>query len=208
MADPDPNNDLKLQEARAKAEAALARAQADLLKAQAELAAATKAPDAAVVASTAEKARLDALKGVLESSKALSDAKKSADLAAAQAAIGTVAGSNIEGSVTLKPDAGKGEATLLASRAVGLAAGCVVAKIKNAVQGMRVVLMQGAEAPQFASYRQFLLQAALVEKIFDEAGQEADRLSAEGERLAGTVAARATVQAVPALTAAGVVIDA
>src|SRR5215470_6344332 len=59
MANPDPNEDLKQKEARAKAEAALARAQADLLKAQADLAAATKPPDPAVVTSTAEKARLD-----------------------------------------------------------------------------------------------------------------------------------------------------
>jgi hypothetical protein len=216
MTDPNPNDDLKQKEARAKAEAAVARAQADLLKAQAELTAAAKPPDApkppdaAVVASTAEKARLDALKGVLESSKALSDAKKSADLAAAQAAIGTVVGSSVEGAVSLKSDAGKGEATLLASQAIASAAAHVAEDIRAKVKDRRVVLMQGAEAPQFANYRQFLLQEALIARVLDEARKEADRLADEGQRLVdrGKPAVAAQTEAIPALTTAGVVIDA
>ena len=121
---PDPNSieEITQKEARAKAEAALLRAQADLIKAQGELAAANKSPDQTVITSTAEKERLDAQKGALEARKALHNMQKQADLEATQSAIGRVAGSNIEGSVTVKQDAGKGEATLLASVAVVSAA--------------------------------------------------------------------------------------
>lgn len=214
MADSDPNAHLKQKEARAKAETAVVGAQTDPLRAQAEPAATGKPTDPAVVAITAEKARLDALKGLWESSKALSEAKKSADLAAAQAAIGTIPGSGIEGTITIKPDAGKGEATLLASHAIGTAACHIAKSVMKVVQGNRVVLLQGTESLQFPNYRQFLLQEALLGRIFDEACKEADRLSAEAQDLetgrpADVVPADVVpgMGAVPPLTAAGVVID-
>jgi hypothetical protein len=204
MPDPDPIEDLKQKEARLKAETALLRAEADVTKAQAELIAAGKAPDAAIVATAAEKARLEAQKAALDAAKALSDAKKGADLAAAQASIGTVTGSNIEGTVTVKGDAGKGEATLLAARAITRAADKLVEAITNAVDGKRVVLMQGVESPQFGNYRQFLLQQAAVERMFKNADIEADRLSKQGKELESV----RILESMAILTTAGVAIDA
>jgi hypothetical protein len=207
---PDPNEELKQQEARAKSEATQLRAQADLIKAQGELDAAKKPPDQAVVADTAEKDRLDARKGALEARKSFYDMQKQADLSAAQAAIGTVAGSNIEGPVTVKQDGGKGEATLLASVAVVTAAVHIDKALANKLTGKRVVLMQGGEAPQFANYRQFLMQQNLLSRLFDKTSVEAQRLQQEARRLAAPGAPQAELEsaAIPVVTAAGVAIDA
>ena len=209
----DPNDDLKQQEARAKSEATQLRAQADLIKAQSEPAAAKKPPDQAVVADTAEKERLDARKGTLEARKALSDMQKQADLSAAQAAIGTVAGSNIEGSVTVKQEGGKGEATLLASVAVVTAAVWIDKALGKKLDGKRVVMMQGGKAPQFANYRQFLMQQNLLSRLFDKStgAMEAGRLEQEAKRLAAPSAPRPAElesAAIPVVTVAGVAIDA
>ncbi len=188
------------EEARLKAEASLVKAAAELAKAKAEAAAAA---DPAVVASTADKARLDAQKAALEAAKGVSDAKKSADLAAAQAAIGTVTGSGIEGTVTVKTDAGKAEAALLAARGAISAAEKLVTAISAKVTGKRVVVMQGAESSQCGAYRQFLLQQGALNQAFDYAEKEAGRLEQEGKELEETV-----LEAVPLLTTAGVALDA
>jgi hypothetical protein len=188
-----------------KAEAAMLRAQADLIKATAELAAANKLPDPAVAASNAEKARLDAAKGVLDSSKALADAKKAADLASVQAAIGSATGSNIEGTVTLKQDAGKGEATLLAAKALQTAAATIAAAVGAKVDGRRVLLLQGAEPLQFATYRQFLMQTDLLKRGFDVAQSEAESAVQRAEAL---LADRPLGEAAPPVSIAGAVIDA
>jgi hypothetical protein len=209
---PDPNDELEQKETRAKAEAALIRAQADLIKAQGELAAANKPPDQSVIASTAEKERLDAQKGALEARRALYDMQKQADLAAAQAVIGTAAGSNIEGSVTARQDAGKGEATLLASLAIVSAADRIAEALAIKLGGKTVVLMQGGERPQFANYRQFLLQQGLLSRLFEKAVKEAERLEQEAKQLVLPVAPKAAPEAaagaIPVVTAAGVAIDA
>lgn len=208
---PDPNSieEITQKEARAKAEAALLRAQADLIKAQGELAAANKSPDQTVITSTAEKERLDAQKGALEARKALHNMQKQADLEATQSAIGRVAGSNIEGSVTVKQDAGKGEATLLASLAVVSAADRIADSLANKLAGKTVVLTQGAEGLQFENYRQFLLQQGLLSRLFEKALKEAGRLEQEAKQLVAPGAAlEAAAEAVPVVTATGVAIDA
>jgi hypothetical protein len=206
---PDQNADLKKQEDHAKAEAGKIRAEADLIKAQTELAAAnSQQPDPDVIASTAEKAHLDAQKGVLDSRKALADAQRGADLAAAQAAIGTVAGGGIEGTVTVKSDAGKGEATLLAARAIVLAAADIAKRVKPVATGRRIVVQSGMDAPQFASYRQFLLQQALLLRAFDTAQQEAIRLEQQAVALEALPPRAAAALPIPPLTEAGVLIDA
>jgi hypothetical protein len=207
MPDLGSNEELKQKETNTKAQASLLRAEVDLLKAQQELTAATKPPDPTVAANSAETARLEALKGLLEARKALSDVKKGADLAAAQAAIGTVAGSAIEGSVTVKNDAGKGEATLLASRAIVRAAANIVEVLTAKLAKKRIVLLPGTEAPQFANYRQFLLQQALLLHAFQRAQQEADRLEQQG-KLAEAPAPSGAAEALHMLTTAGVVVDA
>jgi hypothetical protein len=136
-----------------------------------------------VTASTAEKARLDAQKGVLDSRKALAGTQRGADLAAAQAAIGIVAGSGIEGTVTVKSDAGKGEATLLAARAIVLAAADIAKRVKPVATSRRIVVQSGTDAPKFANYRQFLLQQAMLLRAFDTAQHEANRLEQQAVAL-------------------------
>jgi hypothetical protein len=213
MPDPAPTPDtpeiakLKAEAALLKAQAEQVKATAELTKANAELAAANKPPAAAVVASNAEKARLDAAKGVLESSKALADARKAADLSAVQAAIGTVAGSTIEGTVTLKQDAGKSEASLLAAKALQTAAATIVAAVQPQVSGRRVILLQGAEIPQFANYRQFLMQQGLLQRAFEVAREEADPAIMGAERLLATPGP-VQGEALAPLTVAGAAIDA
>jgi hypothetical protein len=210
MADSDSNDDLKKKAERAKDEATLLRAEADRIKAQAELAAAGQPPDPALAERAAEKARLDAQKSVLDARKALFDAKKAADLSDAQAAIGTVTGSNFDGTVTLKSDAGKGEATLLAARAMAIAADAIVGAIKTKVSGKRIVLLASADALPLANYRQFLLQETFVSSLLDQAMKTAvaaaDAASHKPGESTETVAAQ--IVAAPALTTAGAVIDA
>lgn len=210
MSDPDPAEDVKQKEACAKAEAALVRAQADLIKAQGELDAAKRPPDQAVVADTAERERLEARKATFEARKALSDMQKQANLSAAQAVVGMVAGSNSEGSVTVKQDAGKAEATLMASVAIIAAADYIDKTLAAKLTGKRVVLMQGSEAPQFATYRQFLMQQTLLLKLFDKTTREAQRLEQAANELAGPAGPQAGLESVsvPVMTSAGVAIDA
>jgi hypothetical protein len=191
MPDTDPNAEIKAETARLTAEAALVTAKAQLTKAQADSAAASQPPDPLIAAATAEKARLEAQKAV------------------AQAAMGLVTGSTaFTGAVETKPDAGKGEATLLASRAIKCAAASIAKEIKDQLTAKSsVVLMQGAEAPQFANYRQFLLQESLTAQIFTAAENEANRLSSAGDAIAGSATAAAPPSVLPPLTTADLVLN-
>src|ERR1700730_2382319 len=170
MADPNPTDDPKQQEANARAQTDLVKAQTELLKAQAAYALANKPPDTAALADAAEKARLDWLKDTLEARK------ENADLASAQATIGTLSKSEIEGSVALKTDAGKGEATLLAARALQIAADKVATTVSSVKDfgSKRIVLLQSADYPQFGSYRQYLLQFELLTQQLVMAKRAAD----------------------------------
>lgn len=209
MPIPSPNEELRQKEEQARAEAGLLRARTDLLKARQEYSAADKPVDVTVMTSTAEKARLDAQKGVLEAKKGLLDARQAADLSAGQAAIGTIAGSRLEGTVTVKQDAEKGEATLLAARAILLAAAEIGKALKTKINSKRIVLLSAAEASQAPNYRQFLLQKSLLMHIYRKAQQEAGRLEEQADLLTSVEAPVADASdAIPALTAAGVVIDA
>ena len=193
MAEIDPVEDLKAKAALATAEAALVQAKTQLIKAQQELAAANQPPDPLVAAANAEKARIEAQKAL------------------AQAATGAVTGSSTyTGTVEVKGDAaGKGEATLLASRAIKCAAATIARATGEDVRSAScVVLMQGAEAPQFANYRQFLLQEDLIAQIFAAAKKEAERLSREADRICGTAHLDAQKFALPALATADVVLNA
>lgn len=166
----------------------------------------TSENEASAKAQEAEKARLDAEKGLFDARKAWAEAKTSADLAIAQARIGSIAESksNIEGSVTVEDDAGKGEATLLASRAINLAAEDIAVALGDVVNGKRIVIMKGAEAPQFANYRQFLLQQGLVEEVFKQAHAEAKILLDNKEIVMDHKIRRFAISPV---AAAGVLID-
>ena len=210
---PDADAKMKAEEATAKQKASLLRAQADLIKAEAELTMAQKPVDPQVAAANAEKARTDAEKAALESRKGLSDARKGADLSAAQAAIGTVTSSGIAGTVTVKGDAGKGEATLLAALAISRAAAKIATSIAGTVGGKTVVLTPGSETLQYPNYRQFLLGRDLIISALESAITGAQDLRESANKLfaapaPGPMHADATAEAIPALTAAGVAIDA
>src|SRR5262245_12859660 len=123
---------LDAEKAQLDAEKALVTAQTELVKLKADL------------SSAGEKTQLDAEKAVQDSRKAMSDSKKAADLSAAQAKVGTVAGSNLDGTTTLKADAGKGEATLLVAQAVATAGVGVATAILDKVAGKKVFLLAGS----------------------------------------------------------------
>src|SRR5205814_548036 len=76
--------------------------------------------------------------------------------------------------------------------------------IGGKVQERTVILLQGIEGQDFASYRQFLVQLAALERIFKHAGDEADRLAQQVKALESDAA----LEFAPAVTTAGVVIDA
>ena len=99
----------------------------------------------------------------------------SAHLAEAQAAVGSITKSNIEGNVTAGSNAGKAEATLLASRAIDAAAEHVAATVAGKLAGKRVVLMHGAHAPSFATYQQFLVQSQLLKALVDQLENKQDK---------------------------------
>ncbi|BAM89747.1 exported protein of unknown function [Bradyrhizobium oligotrophicum S58] len=205
----DPTAELKQKTTQATAEAEFAKAETERLKAEKALADARKAVDPIIEASKAEKERLEGQKAAVDAKKALLDSTKSADQAAAQAAIGTVAASGIAGDLTLKPDAGKGEATLLAARAICKAAAAVAAEINDKAAGKCIVIRQGFE--QFVNYRQFVLQRTLLERVFAAANREAARLQADADRAVGQTrpaGADALPAAAPILTTAGVALDA
>lgn len=208
---------------RAVAEAALIRAQADLLKAQGELSAAKDPPDPLTAQTNAAKAQADALKALADSQKALSDSTKAADLAAAQARVGSVTGltGGPTGAVTAKTDAGKAEATLLSAKATGTAATRIAETLNMKVKGKRVVLVSGTDTPQFANYHQFSLRADMLQSALTSADAVRQAAEAKGDALMAQAAAaraqgqaRATassgtrLEAVPALTTAGAVLDA
>ena len=182
MAEPTIE-ELKAKEERLKAEAALLRAQADLLNAQTEYDAVAKARENSNASDGEGKIRLDAQTARLKAIKAHLDAKREADLAEAQAELGSVSGSGVTGSVTAGSEAGKGEGTLLAARAMIVASTVLVEKIADKVAARPVLLMSGVEGAQFSNYRQFLLHRAVIERVLEQAINAAENvLGTVGDR--------------------------
>ncbi|WP_315799384.1 hypothetical protein [Bradyrhizobium sp. SZCCHNR1002] len=205
----DPTAELTQKTSQAKAEAEFAKAELERVKAEKALADARKPADTALEASKAEKERLDNQKAVADARKALADSTKSADQASAQALIGAVPASGIAGDLTLKPEAGKGEATLLAACAMRQVAATIAEVVTAKAPQRRILIRQGTE--HFVNYRQFVFQQALIERVFAAAHDEAARLRADADRAvgqAGSSDVAAVSVAPPILTTAAVALDA
>jgi proteasome assembly chaperone (PAC2) family protein len=131
-----------------------------------------------------EAARLVAQKAVLDARKGLAEAKTAADIATAQAMIGSITASSITGTVTTKTDAGKGEASLLAARAVVSSAEAVAKRLSETIAKKRIVLMAGTAGPQLANYEQFELRKRLVESALTDALRRSEVVGSPGQRTA------------------------
>ena len=208
---------LQKEKALLDAQAGVAQSRVALIEAEAKLADAQRLPDPTLIASTEAKARADAQKALSESQRAASDAAKGADVAGAQAAIGSATGSTaFAGTVTVQTDAGKAEATLLSARAVGMGAQRLVDAVKADVAGKRVALVSGIDSPQFPNYQDYRLRRYLLKMQFDEAiaayaaAKNADKPiipKSTGSGLEALTAGPAMLESIPFLTAASVAVD-
>ncbi len=168
------------------AEVATVRAQIDLLKVQADMAALKATADPVSVQAAAEQKRVDALKALADSHKALADSTKAADLAAAQAKIGSVAGlaGGPTGTIATKPDAGKAEGMLLFAAAIQETADRIAAAVRSAVKdkadhnaaaiglhavGIPIVLLNGVEPQTFANQQQLVVRMEALVLMFKSA---------------------------------------
>ena len=191
--------ELKKAKELADAEKAALDAQRQLLEARKALEQAQKPPDPA---EHALKAQVDAAKAAKE----LADAKKAqrdAELAAFKAAVGEVPSPPQTGSVELKTDAGKMEATLLATQALRQAASQIDQQCKKAATGQQnVVLFASGEMPNFQAYMNFKAQVNIIKKAFADAQENSDKVNKAAEP------PPVIELAVPPLGAAGVVLSA
>jgi len=149
----------------------------------------------------------------MDARQGLSTSTVSADLAAAQATIGSVsAATNAPtGAVTVGTNGGKGESTLLASRAVNLAADTIARQIESDVAGKTIVLMSGLDSPQFANHQQFEIRQDIVVRILQKATDTAASAIRQGDALApggGPRSGGPDTEAVPFIAGAGVALDA
>jgi hypothetical protein len=216
------DDELKAKTATATAVRALADAEKASIDARRALERARKPPDAADEAretqtetAKAEKELSDAQKAAADAAKAQADASKAkaeADVAAFKARFGEVPASRYSGDVTLKENAGKTEALLLAAQAARSAAAAIAKAING--KATNVMLIASADVPTFDNLMRFRVELGIVQKAFDEM----DRIStaarekepAEPAAAPAARAARAPQRArgVAPVAAAGLALDA
>lgn len=191
------------------AQTALIRAQIDLIKAQSDLKAASTPPNEAITEAQAQQARIDAAKALVDARAGLSTSTAAADLAAIQERFGTVAApaNAATGTVTVGTNGGKGEATLLAARAVRLAAAKVKSEIGTLVAGKPLVIVPGIEAPQFGNYLQFEARSKLVKDLLTDATTAASGALQEGRSQLPDAAASGGPATESAFAVAGVALE-
>jgi hypothetical protein len=114
--------------------------------------------------------------------KAAADARLAsinADAAAQKARFASLQASGLNGSVTTATGAGNAEATLLAARALEIAAQAIAAKV-NAIRGGKAVQIQAGIQPlSLGNWQAFQIQSDLVKAGFRHAAQalrQADEL--------------------------------
>jgi hypothetical protein len=192
----------KKEKEAAEAEAAAIEAQKKLIEAKLALAAAeVLAKDRSLQDLQTRAASAKASKDAAEAEKALADVRKAnsdAQLAAFKASIGEVPSSGYQGTIDLKSEAGKLEASLLAAKAIQKAANLIsdqVGKPKSAVK--TILLCTAAELPKFDAWTTYTVQTSLVETAFATALELTAK--AEGEE------AR---ESVPPAAAVGLALDA
>ena len=163
---------------------ALSAAQADALDAQARLIASQKAYAKAQAADDPATAQLTAATqaaGIAAQKKALSDS---------QAAIlknnFTVPDSGYTGDIKAGDKAGSFEASLLAARALNLAADHIATKIHTKVsEGSSIILYGGSDLPDFQSLIAYQTQIQIIEKALADALNKMDGPQTEANRLLG-----------------------
>ena len=173
------DDELKAKTAAAAAAKALADAEKDRIDAQRALERARKPPDSADEARAAKAATAKAEKELAEAQKAAADAAKAeadaskakadADLAAFKARFGDVPASPYSGAVTLKENAGKTEALLLAAQAARSAAAAIAEAIKT--KATDVMLLASPDVPAFDNLMRFGVEFGIVQKTFDDMDQ-------------------------------------
>lgn len=169
------DNELKAKTAAATAAKELADAEKARIDAQRALDRVKKPPDAAEEALQAKAATAKAEKELAEAQKAAADAAKAeadaskakadADLAAFKARFGDVPASPYKGDVTLKENAGKTEALLLAAQAARSAAAAIAEAIKT--KATAVMLIASTDVPTFDSLMRFRVELGIIQKAFD-----------------------------------------
>ena len=216
------DDELKAKTAAAAAAKALADAEKDRIDAQRALERARKPPDSADEARAAKAATAKAEKELAEAQKAAADAAKAeadaskakadADLAAFKARFGDVPASPYSGAVTLKENAGKTEALLLAAQAARSAAAAIAEAIKT--KATDVMLLASPDVPAFDNLMRFGVEFGIVQKTFDDMDQISnvarEKESAQPATPPPTRALRAPTRqrAVPPVAAAGLALDA
>ncbi len=177
---------------RLKKQAELLQAQKEVLDKQKALAEAEKPADPAQKQLEEQSAAAKAAKDAADAQKAMYDAKKAAaesQLAAMKAAVGEVPGSGLTGGVEMKADAGKLEAALLASQAVGE----VSSKIDTAVRAVlkdpkpTIVLLASGDMPNFQNLSAYKVQSGIVHKALEESIKKSKELEGQTRALGAFV---------------------
>jgi hypothetical protein len=216
------DDELKAKTAAATAAKALADAEKASIDAKRALDRARKPPDAAdeareaqAATAKAEKELSDAQKAAADAAKAQADASKAkadAEAAAFKARFGEVPASRYSGDVTLKENAGKTEALLLAAQAARSAAAAIAKAIKD--KATKVMLIASPDVPTFDNLMRFRVELGIVHKAFEEmdristAAREKEPAASAAPPAARAAGAPQRARAVAPVTAAGLGLDA
>jgi hypothetical protein len=213
---------LKAKAAAATAAKELAEAEKARIDAERALERAKKPADAAgealqekAATAKAEKELAEAQKAAADAAKAEADASKAksdADLAAFKARFGDVPASPYKGDVTLRENAGKTEALLLAAQAARSAAAAIAEAIKT--KATAVMLLASTDVPTFDSLMRFRVELGIIQKAFDgmdhisSAAREREPADSGKPPQAKPARAPKKERAVPPIAAAGLALEA
>jgi hypothetical protein len=216
------DNELKARTAAATAAKELAEAEKARIDAERALERVKKPADAAEEALQAKAATAKAEKELAEAQKAAADAAKAeadaskakvdAGLAAFKARFGDVPASPYKGDVTLKENAGKTEAILLAAQAARHAAAVIAEAIKT--KATEVMLIAYADVPTFDNVMQFRVELGILQKAFadmehiSDAAREKEPADPGKPPQAKAARAPKKERAVPPIAAAGLALEA
>jgi hypothetical protein len=217
------DDELKVKTAAATSEKQLAEAEKARIDAQRALEQAKRPADPAAEALHVKQARAKAEKEFADAQKAAADAEKAgadaskakseAEVAAFKAQFGEIPISPYKGEISLKENAGKTEALLLAAHAVRSVAAAIVTEIQS--RPVEVMLVSPADVPSFDSLIRFRAEVGIIQKAFDATdGVSQDAMHKEPADAAGQpgIVKPARVprkeKAVPLVAAAGLAVEA
>lgn len=199
----------------ADAEKARIDAQRALERAREPLNPADEAREAKTAAAKVDKELAEAQKAAADAARAEADASKAkadADLAAFKARFGEVPASPYHGDVTLKENAGKTEALLLAAQAARSAAAAIADTVK--AKAGEVMLIPSPDVPTFDNLMRYRAELGIVQKAFDEtdrvsnAAREKEPKDSEEPPAVTVARGPRRERAVPPIAAAGLALDA